>query len=280
MRFKKVAIIGVGLIGGSLGLAIRKRKLARSVIGVGRRRSAIREAIRCGAINEGTEDLRSAVADADLVIIATPVCSIPKIVKSISGYLKEGAILTDVGSTKAQIVNEIEREIGDGISFVGSHPLAGSEKRGVDFADKNLFSGSTVIMIKTKRTKSLSLNVLTKFWRSVGVARIAIKSPEEHDRIVAEISHLPHLIATALINSVSAESFGYAASGFKDTTRIAAGDPEIWRDICVTNRRQILAALNRFERSLSRLKALIKESGKSRLGLEFARSKRMREKLN
>lgn len=280
MTFKKVAIIGVGLIGGSLGLAIKKRKLARSVIGIGRRRSSIRKALRCGAIDIGTKDLKGGVSDADLVIIATPVCSIPKIVETIVGNLKDGAILTDVGSTKGQIVKAMERSLPNRISFVGSHPLAGSEKRGVNFAKGDLFEGATVIMTKTKKARVSSIKALSRFWRSLGVARVSIKSPEEHDRIVAEVSHLPHVVAAALINSISDKSLKYASTGLKDVTRIAASDPEVWRDICVTNRRQILKSLERFERSLSRLKALIKSGRKERLRSEFAKSKRIREKLS
>lgn len=280
MRFKKVAIIGVGLIGGSLGLAIKKRKLARTVIGIGRRRSSIREAIRCGAIDIGTKDLRNGISDADLVIIATPVCAITKIVKAITADLKDGAILTDAGSTKSEIVKAIEKSLPNGISFAGSHPLAGSEKRGVNFADEDLFEGSTVIMAKTRKTKGPSIRTLNQFWKSLGAARVVVKTPEEHDRIVAEISHLPHLIATALINSVSDKSLKYAAAGFKDTTRIAAGDPEIWRDICITNKREILKSLDRYGRTLSRLKALIKKASAEKLYREFAQSKRIREKLN
>lgn len=280
MRFKKVVIIGVGLIGGSLGLAIKKRKLARTVIGIGRRRSSIRAAVRCGAIDIGTKDLKRGVFDADLVIIATPVCSIPKIVKVIVSNLRDGAILTDVGSTKGEIVKAIERYLSNRISFVGSHPLAGSEKRGVNFADGDLFKGSTVIMTKTKKTKASTLKALNQFWRSLGVARVVIKSPEEHDRIVAEISHLPHLVAAALINSVSDNSLKFASTGFKDATRIAASDAEMWGDICVTNKREILKSLNKFERSLLRLRSLIKKESKERLHSEFAKSKRIREKLN
>lgn len=280
MRFKKVAIIGVGLIGGSLGLAIKKKKLARSVVGIGRRRPSIQAALRCGAIDVGTKDLRSGVRDADLVIVATPVCTITKIVKKIVRDLKSGAILTDVGSTKSQIIEEIEIYLRDRISFVGSHPLAGSEKRGVNFANADLFRGSTVIMTKTRKTKSSSIKSLSQFWRSLGVARVVVKTPEEHDRIVAEISHLPHLIAAALINSISDKSLKFAAGGFKDATRIAASDPDIWRDICVTNRRQILKSLDRFERSLLRIKALIKNASREKLYREFAKSKRIREKLN
>lgn len=279
MIFKRIAIIGVGLIGGSLGLAIKRRNLTRVVVGIGRRSSSVRKALRRGAIDIGTKDLAKGVAGADLVIIATPVCSIQKIARAIAGSLKEDAVLTDAGSTKGEVVRSVERSISPKTFFVGSHPLAGSEKRGVLFADEDLFRGSVVIMTKTKKTKGSAIKTLDRFWRSLGVARVVIKSPEEHDRIVAEISHLPHLVATALINSADKKSLEFAAAGFKDTTRIAASDPEVWRDICITNKKEILRTLERYERRLLRLKALIKKGRAEELYKEFAKSKSIREKL-
>jgi len=277
--FKRIAIIGVGLIGGSLGLAVKKRNLARVVVGIGRRSSSIRKALNRGAIDIGTKDLAKGVAGADLVVMATPVCLIPKIAQTIAGRLKEGALLTDAGSTKGEIVRAVERFISPKAFFVGSHPLAGSEKRGVSFADKDLFKGSIVIMTKTKKTKSSAVKTLGKFWRSLGVARVVIRSPQEHDKIVAQISHLPHIAATALINSADKQSLEFAAAGFKDTTRIAASDPEVWRDICITNKKEILRSLEKYERSLSRLKVLINKGRAEELHKEFARSKNIREKL-
>lgn len=277
--FKKVAIIGVGLIGGSIGLAIKKRKLAGEVVGIGRRNASIKEALWRRAIDIGTKDLKKGTRGADLVILATPVCLIPPIARKIAGNLKKGAILTDVGSTKAEVVKAIERYMPEGVSFVGSHPLAGSEKRGVRFAERDIFKDSVVIMTKTKRTRRSASKLLGRFWKSLGVGRVVIKSPEEHDRIVAEISHLPHLAAAALVNSVGEKSLKFASTGFKDATRIAASDPEIWRDICITNKKQILKALDGYERNLSRLKASIKQKRAEELLREFARSKKVRESL-
>ena len=280
MIFRKVAIIGVGLIGGSIGEAIKRRGLAGTVVGIGRRTSSIKEALRRNAIDEGTLDLRKGVRGAGLVIIATPVGLISKIAKKISGSLDEGCIITDVGSTKAEIVRSLEHIVPKKAHFVGSHPLAGSEKRGVKFAQEDLFKGSIVIMTKTNKTKKSALDKLNGFWKSLGVGRIVIKSPEEHDRIVAEISHLPHIAAAAMMNTASDRSLEFASSGFKDTTRIAASDPDIWRDICVTNRKQILKALERYERNIVRLKKLIKDGSSSQLRKEFERSKARREKLS
>lgn len=276
MIFRKVAIIGVGLIGGSIGETLKRKGLAETVIGIGHRASSIDEALRRGAIDRGTLDMAKGVSGADLVVIATPVCLIPEAARKISRSLKKGCVVTDVGSTKAEIV----RSMPKGVDFVGSHPLAGSEKRGIVFARDNLFRGSIVIMTKTKNTKRSAADKLSRFWRSLGVERVAIKSPEEHDRIVAEISHLPHIAAAAIVNTASDRSLEFASSGFKDTTRVAASDPAIWRDICVTNRKQIVKALERYERNIAMLKKLIRSGSAVRLKKEFERSKKRREKLS
>jgi len=278
--FRKVAIIGVGLIGGSIGEAIKKKRLAGTVIGVGHRASSIDEALKRGAIDKGTLDAVKGVAGADLVIIATPVRLIPEVARKISRSLKKGCVVTDVGSTKTEIVRSLERILPKGVDFVGSHPLAGSEKRGIVFAQDDLLKGSIVIMTKTKKTKISSLNRLSGFWRSLGVERVAIRSPEDHDRIVAEISHLPHIAAVAIVNSASDQSLEFASTGFKDTTRIAASDPDIWRDICVTNRKEIIKALEKYERNITRLKKFVKNGSAAQLRKEFERSKARREKLS
>jgi len=277
--FRRIAIIGVGLIGGSIGEAVRKRGLAETVIGIGRREVSIKEALKRGAIDEGILDFRKGVRGADLVIIATPVCFIPKAAEKISGSLKAGCIVTDVGSTKVEVVKALERIMPKEVSFVGSHPLAGSQKRGVKFAQGDLFEDSVVIMAKTKKTKKQALDKLSGFWKSLGVGKVVVKSSKEHDRIVAEISHMPHIAAVAIVNTPSDKSLEFSSSGFRDTTRIAASDPGIWRDICVTNSRQIVKALERYERNIAKLKKLIKNKSGARLRKEFERSKARREKL-
>lgn len=279
MIFKRIAIIGVGLIGGSIGEAIKKKRLAVTVVGVGHRVSSIDEALRRGAIDKGTLDAVKGVADADLVIIATPVCLIPEFAKKISRSLKKGCVVTDVGSTKAEIVGSLERILPKDVNFVGSHPLAGSEKRGIVFAQNELLKGAIVIMTKTRKTRASSINKLSGFWKSLGAEKIVIASPEDHDRIVAEISHLPHIAAAAIVNTASDRSMKFASSGFRDTTRIAASDPCIWRDICVTNRKQIVKALERYEKNIAAFKRLIKSGSPARLSKEFERSKKRREKL-
>jgi prephenate dehydrogenase len=279
VTFNKIAIIGVGLIGGSIGEAVKKRRLAGTVVGIGHRASSINEAIARGAIDEGTLDAVKGTAGADLVIIATPVCLIPEFGKKVSRSLKKGCIVTDAGSTKSSIVGQLEKSMPAGVDFVGSHPLAGSEKRGVASAREDLFKGSVVIMTKTKKTDKAALKKLGSFWKSLGVGRVAIKSPAEHDRIVAQISHLPHIAAAALVSSASDKSLEFASTGFKDATRIAASDPGIWRDICITNSKEIVRALGDYERSLSRIKKLIKEGSAAKLRRELERSKARRQRL-
>jgi len=277
--FKKVAIIGVGLIGGSIGEALKKKKLAETVIGIGRRKSSIAEAVRRKAIDKGTLDAGKGVAGADLVIIATPVGLIPGMASKIRGSLKKGCVVTDVGSTKAGIVRSLEMSMPKGVHFAGSHPLAGSERRGVIFAREDLLEGSVVIMTKTNKTDLKAMKRLGGFWKSLGAGRIVIKSPEEHDRIVAQISHLPHIAAAALVNSASDGSLEFASTGFKDATRIAASDPGIWRDICVTNRKEIVRALDNYARNLAKIKKLVKDGSGAKLRRELEKSKVRRESL-
>ncbi len=280
MIFRKVSIIGVGLIGGSIGEALKKKRLAKEIIGVGHRTSSIKEALKRGAIDKGTLKAVKGVEGADLVIIATRVGLIPGFGRMIGKTLKKGCVVTDVGSTKAGIVGLMEKSIPCGAAFVGSHPMTGSEKRGIKSAKEDLFKGSTVIMTKSKKTDTVAVKKLERFWKSLGVSRVAVRSPEKHDRIVAEISHLPHIVVAALINSASGESLGFASTGFKDTTRIAASDPDIWRDICMTNRKEILRALDNYGRNLSRIRKLIKEGSGAGLCREFGKSKARRKSLS
>jgi len=277
--FRKVTIIGGGLIGGSIGEALKKKHLAEEVVGVGHKASSLKEALRRGAIDRGTLDAVKGVEGADLVIVATRVSLIPVFGGKISRALKKGCVVTDVGSTKSEIVGSMEKSMPRGAVFVGSHPMAGSEKRGVKSAKEDLFKGSTVIMTKSKRTNTAAVKKLEKFWKLLGVSRVAVKSPGNHDRIAAEISHLPHIAAAALINSASGESLGFASAGFKDTTRIAASDPDIWRDICMTNRKELLRALDNYGRNLSRIRKLIKEGSGAKLCRELGKSKARRESL-
>ncbi len=273
--FNKVAIIGVGLIGGSIGLALRRKRLAKKVIGVCRHKDSLRKAQQIGAIDRGTLEYKAAVEDADLVILAAPVEQIIKIGKKIIPYLKPGCVVTDAGSTKEEIVREIEKALPAGICFVGAHPLAGSEKKGVQFARADLFKGARCILTKTKRTKAKALKEVSCFWEVLG-CRIAILTPQRHDKIVALISHLPHLAAGQLIR-VAKDSLGFAAGGFWDTTRVASSDAEIWSDICSSNKKFIIQATDAYIRRLQFIRKLISKNDKERLSLEFKTAKSLRD---
>lgn len=247
--FNKVTIIGVGLMGGSIGLAIRKRRLAGEVMGVFRHLSTLKRATRCKVIDRGTMNLKAGVKGAGLIIIAAPVFSIPALFNEVIKYVKLGTIVTDVGSTKSWIVNRIGEMSGPSPSvfFVGSHPMAGSEHAGVEFAKDDLLQGSPCIVTRTVRTDKRALNKVVKFWRALG-AKVEVMSPEAHDRSVALISHLPHIVAFSLAGAVPAKELVYAAEGFKDTTRVASSDPLIWADIFLTNKKEIIRSCRIFEK--------------------------------
>lgn len=278
MRFNKIAILGVGLIGGSIGLAVKKKGLAREIIGVCRHKSSLKVAKQIGAIDKGTLNYEDAVSGADLVILAMPVSQIVKIAKLIIPHLKKGCLVTDVGSTKTEIVQTIERSSAHGrFDFVGAHPLAGSEKRGVTQARADIFKGAICILTKTKRTKPVALKEISSFWKSLGCS-VKVMSPQEHDRIVAFISHLPHLAASQLVKTAKG-ALDFASTGFCDTTRIVASDTEIWTDIFLTNKKFLTEAVDNYIKNLQRIKKLIRKQDRKKLSTEFGELKTLRDGL-
>ena len=276
-RFGKIAIIGVGLIGGSIGLAIKNKKCAREVIGVFRHKATLKRALRHRAVDKGVMDIGQGVKDADLIILATPVHFIPGLAVKISEKAKRGAIITDAGSTKGWIVNSVEGLLkrSSGIHFVGSHPMAGSEHTGVEFASDDLFQDSACIVTRTPRTDRKALTKVVGFWKSLG-ARVKVMSPSGHDRTVSFISHLPHAVAFSLAGAVPPKEMSYAAEGFRDTTRVASSDPELWADIFLTNRKAVLSASRMFKKSYELLlKAISKDDRRATVSiLKKAKSKR------
>lgn len=252
--FNRVAIIGVGLIGGSLGMALCARGLAAEVVGAGSRMENLLLAREMGAIHSFVNTPQEGVAGADLVILATPVRAALSVLKNIMSFLKPGAIVTDVGSTKASIVREAEDILPEGVNFIGGHPMAGSDQAGVRGADPYLFENAFYIVTPTKRTSPEALLSVKKMATGVG-ARVLEMDPDHHDLAVAAVSHLPHLLASALVNTVtrmpgSDRVLPLAAGGFRDTTRIAAGSPVMWRDIFYDNREQLLNMVNLFRLEL------------------------------
>lgn len=251
-----VTIIGVGLLGGSAGLAIKALGGGVQVAGVGRRAESLREAMRVGAIDSVHLDAAETVGKSELVILATPVCSFERYLKAIAPHLKKGAIVTDVGSTKGQVVRAASKILGAKGVFVGSHPMAGSDRRGPQHATANLFRGAKCIVTPTAKTPAAAMRKVEQFWRALGMGVVKM-SPTQHDRAVAEISHLPHALSCLLMRLPAEENLNVAANGFRDMTRIAGSDVEMWRDIFLTNPKAILAVTAKFRRSLGQLEKLI-----------------------
>ncbi len=277
-RFNKIVIIGVGLIGGSIGLAVRKKKLAKRIIGVCRHKESLRRARKLKAIDKGTLDYKDAVRDADLVIVAAPIGQIIKMARLITPYLKRKCLITDVGSTKSEIVREIEKAyVHKQVCFVGAHPLAGSERKGSNFARADLFQGAICILTRTAKTDSRALKRITGFWKKMG-CRIRVLTPQRHDEIVALVSHLPHLAAGQLVKA-ACNSLDFASSGFFDTTRIASSSAEIWTDIFLTNKKFIIQAIDKYIKQLKLVKNLIRKEDRVRLSAEFKRIKVLRDAL-
>lgn len=258
--FNRVTVIGLGLVGGSLGMAIRRRKLAREVIGFSRKPATLRAAKALGAIDRGETTLRDAVRDAELVMLAAPVDRITVLGRVAACFMAPGSILTDVGSTKAAIVQRLEyvlrarREI----KVVGAHPIAGSEQRGIEAARADLFDGSCTILTPTARTDRRALARVARLWRRVACSVITM-SPAAHDRLLAGASHLPHMIAYSLALSAERGKLPRAPRSLLDMTRLAESDPDLWDDIFLSNRAELLKAIDRFDRQLRLLRKRISD---------------------
>ena len=282
-HFKRMVIAGVGLIGGSLALVCKEKGIVSEIIGVGRSEGNLRDAVNLKAIDSYTSKIEDAVKGADIIVLATPVSSFIRLAKEMAPYLSPGAIVTDVGSVKGFVI-EIEKIIPSNTFFVGGHPIAGKEKSGVKAASPGIFHGSRCILTPTPKTNPDALSIIQSMWE-LSRARVICMEPERHDLIFAAVSHLPHVISYALVNTLldlEKEEEGvisYSAGGFRDFTRIAASHPEMWRDICLMNRENIIRMLERYEKSVERLKSLIMKGDADGLFAEFDRAKRVREKL-
>lgn len=281
--FRTVAIAGLGMIGGSLGMALRRRRLAGRVIGLTRRAATIDEGVRCGAIDEGSLEA-SGAADADLVVLAAPVLAFEHLAKNLAPHLKPGCLVTDVGSTKAQITARIPGLLPDGVDFVGGHPMAGSERGGVLAGRPDLFEGAVWVLTRAENARPQSVERLREMVRALGATPVEME-PALHDDAVARISHLPHVVAAALAEAaesglVPAEVLRLLiAGGFKSTTRIAASPPEMWRDICLTNREAVLASLRDFEACVARFREALERESAGDVLDAFGRGKSARDRL-
>lgn len=273
--FKKVAIIGTGLIGGSLAMAINKGRLAGEVVGVSRHKKNLRIAERRGAIDRGSQSLEI-IKGADLVILATPVGVILRLAPKISKIVSDNCIVTDVGSTKKEIVASLEKTFK---RFIGTHPLAGSEKRSVSNASAALFKDTLCILTPTAKTNKTAFNKVNLLWKKAG-AKTTVLRPDVHDRILGFVSHLPHIAAFSLMESVPKNYLEFAAAGLKDTTRIAASDSELWAEIFLSNRSNLLKGIKTLQKNISCIGKAIKNRNKKRLSDILNRAKAKREILS
>lgn len=278
MHVDTLTIVGVGLIGGSIGLAAKRRGLVRCVRGVGRQRASLERAQALGAIDEGYTDAASAVAAAQLIVFCTPVDGIAAQVLALAPRCTPGTILTDAGSTKATIVRTLNGRLPAGMAFVGGHPLAGSEKRGPEAASADLFQNRCVVLTPTDQTDGGAVERVRAFWQALG-ARVRLMPPEEHDQALALTSHLPHLVAAALAGLLPEALHELTATGFRSTTRIAAGDPGLWTAIFLHNRPALLAALSGLEERLGQFRRALEDADVAALDELLAQGKKVRDAL-
>lgn len=279
--FSTVVIAGVGLIGGSLALALKEKKITKKVIGYGRNLERVKRAQEVGIIDDFINSVDE-FAQADLVVLATPISVFEDLVSQIKEHVKKNAIVIDVGSVKKAVVERIEVLLTDKAYFVGTHPIAGSDKTGFEHARADLFKNSRVIITPTEKTEQSALRKVTQMWQDVG-ANVEFMSPEQHDRIYALVSHLPHLVSYCLVETVAqidGSLISYAGSGFKDTTRIAKSSPELWTDIFVTNKENILSFLESFTRKLKEIEQLISEENIKQLKTFLDSAKKLRETID
>lgn len=280
--FSTVAIIGPGLIGGSIGLALQKRRLAKRVVGIGRREESLRLAENRRAVTDVTTNLEQGLAEANLVIVCTPVQTVVEQVVAAAKACQPHTLITDVGSTKQAIVSGVDQALagaqGLWANFVGSHPLAGSERAGVEFAKEDLLEGRTVVVTPSDKTASGVADQMESFWRGLGAKTVRM-SPHEHDAAVAQTSHLPHLAASALAAATPEELLPLTATGWADATRIAAGDSELWRQILLENGSHVLKALAAFEKVLLDFRTALESGDQAALTRLLRQGKYIRDSL-
>jgi prephenate dehydrogenase len=276
--WETVAIIGVGLIGGSVGMALRRRGLARRVIGVGRSPASLQAAVELGAIDQGTTDLAQGVANAELAVVCAPVGQIVALTRALAQCCQVGALATDVGSTKQAIVAELDKGLPRGVRFVGSHPLAGGHRTGPTAATAELFEGRLVVITPTPHTAAADQEAIAAFWRGLG-ARVAVLSPREHDEILATTSHAPHVVAAALAAATPAALLPYTSTGWADATRIAAGDARLWQELLLSNREHVLEAIARFRDALARFETALAANDASALEQLLSDARKVRDAL-
>ncbi len=282
--FNNVTIIGVGLIGGSLARVLKAKGLAGRITGAGRSRTTLEQALKLGVIDRMGNGPVHSVEDADLVVLASPVGTFEKIVGEIGPHLKPGAVLTDVGSVKGALIRKIESAISPASHYVPAHPIAGREKSGVAESTDTLFQGRRCILTPTERTNQKALEAVRELWIAAG-AEVTIMDAELHDKVFAAVSHLPHVAAFAMMCAVAELSTGtedyiqFSGAGFRDFTRIAGSSPEMWKDICLMNRDNLVQMIDRYLFSLNRFKREISSRDEKRLEKHLKESSDARKRL-
>jgi prephenate dehydrogenase len=282
VHFHKVALIGVGLLGGSIGLALRQRRLADACVGFVRREASVAECARLGVVDRAVTDLRAVVQDADLVIFCTPIAQMRALAEQCLPGLKAGALVTDVGSVKGSVVAELEPLFSRaGACFIGSHPMAGAEKTGPAAARANLFEGAVCVVTPSAKSPVTAVKQIEAFWTALGGRSLRL-TPDQHDSLVARSSHLPHVVAAELANYVlspahPAEQPALCATGFRDTTRIASGSPEMWRDIALGNRKHLARALGVFIEDLQEFQLALERGDTAAVDEFFETAKHRRD---
>lgn len=277
--FDRVTILGVGLIGGSFALALRKHKLCGQICGFGRKEANLVKAKNMGIIDSFDLDPAKASSDSDLIFFSLPVGVFTETANWIKGSLKAGALVTDAGSVKGRLVRQMEDILSGKVSFVGAHPIAGSEKSGIDTADPDLFHGRRCIVTATDKTDNSARDRLIHLWQQLGAAVVTM-DPEEHDRVFGAVSHLPHIIAyemVATVNEINNSYLEYAGQGLMDSTRIAASSPELWRDICILNRENLAGFIDTFIGRLEKVKRDMVAENAPVLESEFRAAKTLRD---
>ena len=283
--YEQVTIIGVGLLGASLAKVMRYEGLVGKIIGNGRNEENLKKAVELKIIDIGAKDLQSAVEKSDLIIMCVPVGRMAPLLTEFIPWVKKGCHITDVGSVKGSLVAELEKIISESGHFIGSHPLAGGEKSGLSASDKDLFKGARCIVTPTSSSDSDALKKVSLLWEKIGM-KVSMMDAEEHDQALGAVSHLPHVVAYALMNTVGdlktsddEKYLSFSAGGLRDTTRIASSDPVMWRDICTHNSKQVLRCIDLFQDSLGKIREYIEKQESGKLEESFKNAKEHRLKL-
>lgn len=283
--FKQMTILGVGLIGASLALTCKQRGLVDTIVGFGRNAANLKTAEAQNIIDTGSTDLKTAVTGSDLIVLCTPVGALAERVQEMLPFLQTGCIITDAGSVKGSLVEEVDSLMPDSIYYVGAHPIAGGEQSGLKAASADLLTGARCIITPTANTRKEALQRVTEFWTEVGMETLAM-DPHEHDMVFGALSHLPHVIAYALMNTVAEvktdsydDILAMSAGGLRDITRIASSHPVMWRDICLANKRPLVKLIDQFQNTLENIKTLIEQDQGDALQETFADANVHRGKL-